>query len=278
MSIDTTTAPAGGAGPGRLKLRLVWALLCAGARWRGFAPGALARLRPYLASRWCGRTTKHPHPLQRPDHHFPGLAARPLHCAADFPWVAALEAAFPVIQAEVTEARRWAHRHQQDLVDRGHWNVLYFHSAGRRVEDGHRLCPRTAAILEAIPGVGDAGQVYLSVLSGGTHIAAHCGPTNTRLRCHLGISVPEGCRIRVGDDCHRWQEGRCLVFDDSFEHEVWHEGVDDRVVLILDVWHPQLSPAEIWALKALSRLSRRNLGYWRRSRRPAQPAVGAALR
>ena len=74
----------------------------------------------------------------------------------------------------------------------------------------------------------------------GTHLAAHCGPSNFRLRCHLGLVVPSGVRIRVGDEVREWEAGKCLIFDDSFEHEVWHDGDEDRVVLICDLWHPDV--------------------------------------
>ena len=54
---------------------------------------------------------------------------------------------------------------------------------------------------------------------------------------------------------HRWTEGAVLVFDDSFEHEVWHNGsatlgsggADDRggrLVLIVDVRHPNAAAIE----------------------------------
>jgi aspartyl/asparaginyl beta-hydroxylase (cupin superfamily) len=70
--------------------------------------------------------------------------------------------------------------------------------------------------------------------------AGHCGPTNARLRLHLGLVVPDGCSIRVGDEVRSWVEGRCLLFDDSFEHEVWNDADEERLVLIVDVWHPDL--------------------------------------
>ena len=31
-----------------------------------------------------------------------------------------------------------------------------------------------------------------------------------------------------------------IIFDDSFEHEVWNETDEPRIVLIVDLWHPQL--------------------------------------
>jgi aspartate beta-hydroxylase len=82
------------------------------------------------------------------------------------------------------------------------------------------------------------GSSFFSSLAAGTHLAAHCGPSNLRLRVHLGLLVPTGCRIRVGDEVREWKQGECLVFDDSYEHEVWHEGEGERVVLIADAWHP----------------------------------------
>ena len=41
-----------------------------------------------------------------------------------------------------------------------------------------------------------------------------------------------------------WQEGKFIVFDDSFEHEVWHKGTELRLVLIVDFWHPELPSHE----------------------------------
>ena len=84
------------------------------------------------------------------------------------------------------------------------------------------------------------GAHFFSRLVAGSHIGAHCGPSNLRLRVHLGLLVPEGTRIRVGDEVRAWREGECLVFDDSYEHEVWHDGAGDRIVLICDMWHPDL--------------------------------------
>ena len=83
-----------------------------------------------------------------------------------------------------------------------------------------------------------------SVLSPGAHIAPHCGPSNARLRAHVTLRHAGGAALRVAREERAWVEGDALVFDDSFEHEVWHNGSDPRAVLILDFWHPQLPAAE----------------------------------
>ena len=78
----------------------------------------------------------------------------------------------------------------------------------------------------------------------GTHVWAHTGPTNCRLRSHLGLVVPENLKIRVGTEERTWEEGKVFVFDDSWEHEVWHNGNSYRLILIVDVWHPELTDEE----------------------------------
>ena len=66
--------------------------------------------------------------------------------------------------------------------------------------------------------------------------------------------MPDGdCAIRVGDDTRRWREGACLVFDDYFEHEAWNRTTEDRIVLIVDLWHPDLSADEVRLLEGLHR-------------------------
>ncbi len=53
--------------------------------------------------------------------------------------------------------------------------------------------------------------------------------------------IPENVFFRVGTETRQWQEGQVLVFDDSFEHEVWHNGTSDRIILSIDVWHPAVT-------------------------------------
>ena len=76
-------------------------------------------------------------------------------------------------------------------------------------------------------------MIYLSKVGPHTHVAPHRAGSNIRLRCHLALSIPEGdCAIRVGDDVHRWKEGKCIVFDDTLEHEIWNRTDEERLVLL----------------------------------------------
>jgi aspartate beta-hydroxylase len=90
-----------------------------------------------------------------------------------------------------------------------------------------------------------------SVLTPGTHILPHRGVTNSRLVVHLPLIVPDDCAIVVGGETHVWQEGRVMIFDDTFEHEAWNRSAQTRGVLILDVWNPYLDDAERDALSLL---------------------------
>ena len=85
-------------------------------------------------------------------------------------------------------------------------------------------------------------MIYYSKLSPNTTISPHCGPTFRRLRIHLGISIPEPDMARLNlwanNQKYTWKEGKAFVFDDSFEHSVDHHGLEDRIVLVVDVVHP----------------------------------------
>ena len=99
----------------------------------------------------------------------------------------------------------------------------------------------SAAIGLAMAG---GGETLFSTLRPGTHLRPHCGSTNTRLTAYLGIVIPPGCSIRAGNEWREWREGEVLVFDDSWEHEVRHRGGEDRVVLLINFWHPELAEHE----------------------------------
>jgi Aspartyl/Asparaginyl beta-hydroxylase len=200
---------------------------------------------------------------------YPDLPSRPWHNPREFPLVGYLESNYPAIRDEILwlAATRF-HRESERISRTGDWDVAFLYERGRRHDAVCAACPVTAHGVEAYPAVRTiAGLIYISRMRAGTHISAHRGPTNLRVRCHLAIKVPRGdCAIRVGEHTQRWQEGRCLVFDDHFVHEAWNHTEEDRIVLIVDLWHPGLSTTEVALLEALhdytyfhaQRLSR----YW----------------
>lgn len=117
--------------------------------------------------------------------------------------------------------------------------------------ENRKLCPKTCALLDSVPRAYE--HAFFSALTPGTHIVPHHGPTNKKLRIHLPLVGVEGSRMRVADAHHEAVEGKALVFDDSFEHEAWHNGPATRFVLIFDVWHPDLSEDEVRFFQFLQR-------------------------
>jgi aspartyl/asparaginyl beta-hydroxylase (cupin superfamily) len=191
---------------------------------------------------------------------YPGLESRPFHDPAEFGVAAYLEQNYAAINAEVTALDPGAfHREAEPIKRRGDWDVLFFSDRGRRNERNCESCPTIAYAIDNFPTMHTiTGLIYLSRLRAGTHIAAHRGPTNFRLRCHLGIVVPDGdCAIRVGGETRHWQEGRCVVLDDYFEHEAWNHTDSDRIVLVCDLWHSGLTDMEVQLLTGLHRFAYR---------------------
>ena len=70
----------------------------------------------------------------------------------------------------------------------------------------------------------------------------------------VAIDIPEDCAIRVGNETHIWQQGKLMIFDDSFEHEAWNKSNENRIVFIFEIWHPELSKIEIEGLQTIMTL------------------------
>ena len=179
---------------------------------------------------------------------YPGLRATPWHEAAAFPIVAALEAASGTISDELTGIDAEAfHREAEPLERDGAWDVFVLYERGVKQPENCARCPATTKIIEGFDTMRTySGLVYFSRMRPGTHIKPHRGPTNLRVRCHLGLVVPEGdCALRVSNETRRWKAGTCLTFEDFFEHEAWNRSVGERIVLVVDLWHPDLSATEV---------------------------------
>ena len=206
--------------------------------------------------------------LQQPtSFYFPGLPQHPFFDPADFAWVAAMEAAVPAIRADLEAVLR-----EEDALEpyvkgdegrpnRGHallgdprWSAYHLFEKGEPLADHAARCPATMAALAQVPMPQIAPRspsAFFSVLRGHTHIPPHNGMLNTRLICHIPLIVPPHCRLRVGNETRTVEAGRAMIFDDSIEHEAWNDSDETRVVLILEIWRPELAEAERRALTAL---------------------------
>ena len=219
------------------------------------------------------RPANYPDPRQYCKFFYvPGLLTTPFFDRALFPWHAELEQHTDVIREELlavmgqpASMRPFLGTNDNEILKeqkllagtRGpaEWNSFFFHRHGEVFEENARRCPRTTDILNGLTAMvrirGHAPEALFSVLTPGSHILKHHGITNTRLVTHLPLITPEECVIRVGGIDYAWEEGRCVTFDDTFEHESWNRSDKVRANLMFDVWHPELTEAERAAIGLL---------------------------
>jgi len=201
--------------------------------------------------------------------YMPGLPTHPYFDRSFFDWMEELESKTDPIRLELRSVlaagdrlepfhgalsdKQLAH-YLANPDGKPNWDSYFFYRHGNRFESHCDECPNTIAALDRVPLARireHAPESMFSVLTPGTHILPHRGVTNTRLVAHLPLIVPENCAIVVGGETHVWQEGRVVVFDDTFEHEAWNRSAETRTVLILDIWNPYLDESERDALTRL---------------------------
>lgn len=205
-----------------------------------------------------------------PTHfHYPGLTEREYHPRARFPWLSKVEAAEPAICEELRAVMQSDRAELVPYLDyREHealaqwrelnrnpdWTAIHLIKKGEVVANNADQCPQTMELLSRLPQpwiAGASANAMFSLLAPGKIIPPHVGVNNARLLCHLPLIVPDGCWFRVGAETRPWREGEAFVFDDTVEHEAANPSDQLRVVMIFDIWHPDLSSAEKQAIAAL---------------------------
>ena len=207
-------------------------------------------------------------PQQPSVFYYPYLAQRQFFERAEFEWTAEIEAATPAIREELLaliETDAEFRPYVEDEPDRPardfhglnndpSWSALYLWKDGKPIEENARRCPRTVEALGRVP-LSRIGRrtpaVLFSRLEPGAHIPPHTGMLNSRLICHLPLIVPKGGWLRVGNETREWEEGKLLIFDDSIEHEAKNPTGELRIILLFDIWRPELSEAERQGISAI---------------------------
>ena len=159
---------------------------------------------------------------------------------------------------EALKSNKYINESESQIRDTGEWKHFPVYNVGKRIDQNCLYAPVTCNFIQEIPQISEnrQGIVKFSLMTSGTHVHTHSGPSNCRLRAHLGLDVPKGnvnlfpassSRLRVLNEYRSWNDGEFLVFDDSFDHEVWHFDPQNRsrLILIIDMWHPSLTEAQI---------------------------------
>jgi aspartyl/asparaginyl beta-hydroxylase (cupin superfamily) len=207
--------------------------------------------------------------LQEPKYYyFPGLPQIEFYERDDFPWLDSVERATDAIRAELLDVLRDpaafapyvtgdANRPRKDqagMLNNPAWSAFYLWKNGEVVAENAARCPKTMEALRDVPlarVTNRSPSILFSLLKPGARIPPHNGLVNTRLICHLPLIVPGQCTFRVGSEVRDWVEGKAWLFDDTIEHEAWNRSDGTRVILLFDVWRPELSLKEREMVSAL---------------------------
>lgn len=202
-------------------------------------------------------------------YYLPELDYHTFYPEQRLPWLAKLEYHTDIITKELqallsTESETFApyihsgiDRPQQGataLLDSRDWTSAYLWEDGRPNAENMAKCPETTRLMNELPLTlieGFAPSVLFSKLDAGARIEPHTGMLNTRLICHLPLVVPDNCALRVGADTRITERGRAWAFDDSINHEAWNGSSAERVILLFDVWRPDVREDERRYIKAL---------------------------
>ena len=249
-----------------------------------------------MAANYVGDVPERPRdPRQRPTFlYFPGLPETPYFERGVFDWYESLEAVTAGIREEASALLEDGARFEPFLGQptagagssylagsgdaRPRWDAHFFWRHGHRYDANCDRTPVTATQLDRLPlgkVPGHGPECLFSILGPGSEIKRHTGVTNTRVVTHLPLIVPRDCAIRVAGVVHGWQPGRCVSFDDTFEHEAWNRSQETRVVLLFDTWNPHLDDAERDAVSQMvTAIGAFNARAWETPADDLQPAAG----
>ncbi len=223
----------------------------------------LARTHPRFAMSFDLAIGKRELHLQQPSrYYYPELPQIQFYDKNDFDWASDIEAATDDIREELMAVLREdsdfppylanvesvPHLNDRQLIDNPAWGAFFFWKNGPFDTNNAARCPKTLAALEKAPLphiTNHTPSALFSLLKAETRIPPHNGMLNTRLICHLPLIVPKDCgALRVGNEERPWVEGELMIFDDSIRHEAWNDSGKTRVVLLFDIWRPELSLEE----------------------------------
>jgi hypothetical protein len=219
---------------------------------------------------------EYPNRFQQPFRLFmPGLVSKPWYNPNQFKWTQELEDSVDLVKQELNSvlcegvfqpylspfdellhaANSATAQHQPELSDirvgikrsvRTEWSAYFLFRDGEWISVNSSLCCNTKRLL-SLTNMG-LGEALFSCLPPKTNIRLHSGGCNVVLTCHLGLIVPESCAIRVGTETRNWEAGKVMIFDDSYLHMAWNHGDRERIILLWDIWHPDLTELEIAAM------------------------------
>jgi len=194
------------------------------------------------------------------EEHVDGLTAKPFWDVLDepeeyFPWAKNLEENFGIIQKEFDAKLKrdeqlfssdsaW----QNQVMGKG-WSAIRLQRLGVWNVENCKEFPETYELLRSLSIPFAVRGVCFARQSPGSGVQPHSDGRNFILTSHLGVKIPKDCWMEVGGERRGWEEGKLTTIDTSFTHSTGNPTEEDRHVLIIDYWHPELTQAETAALE-----------------------------
>jgi beta-hydroxylase len=174
------------------------------------------------------------------------IVRKPVYQCSDFSWIQAIEKNHSEILREYIEIKgnsklsdiNQISDEQKSVVEKDKWFFFPLYAYGIPIQKNLELCPVTAQTIKHITNVT---TVFFSVLTANTYVKPHRGAFKGYLRYHLGVQIPNDfdcCGIRIRNKIYHWENGKSLIFDDTYIHDAWNESSEDRVVLYVDFVRP----------------------------------------
>ncbi|CDW77855.1 aspartyl asparaginyl beta-hydroxylase [Stylonychia lemnae] len=205
----------------------------------------------------------------------PGLRAIPIWDKNEFKWIETLEQNYNILKDELLKmvalgkfvpnkvgAQEGDFNKAEDGIgqkfhEKGKWNIFFIFDSTGVFQENEQYVPKSVQLISKLVPNHRSWALF-SAMSPGGYIKPHNGDETKRLRLILPLIGIDGSSMRVGDEFIYFKEGNAIVFDDSFEHEAWHNGSETRVHLLMDLWHPDFSEEEIQFFSMLDESIRRH--------------------
>lgn len=196
--------------------------------------------------------------VQKAHSYVDSLTAVPWWDPSQFKWAWRLEKEWQVVRDELREALSdgrlengyniWGRPKAETSKHASDWRTLPI--CDRTVWDSTNsaLFPKTCDLLtrSKVPVV----EAFFAQMPPKTDIKPHSDSCNFVLTSHLGIEIPEGeCDLTVGNATVEWRNGQVLLFDTSILHAAENRADKTRYILMMRIYHPELSKTEKAALK-----------------------------
>lgn len=186
---------------------------------------------------------------------YPGLRSQAFWDPAAFPGVKELQDNLPTVLKEYEAASQKLQNDydvaaNESTLHKGGWEWRSLVSKGKLQTGFQLLCPTTSAILQRMPLMTGLpfSYAFFSEMNGGVSIDPHYGPCNLRVRVHMPLIVPSEdpaqCAFTLAGETRPWKVGQPLVFDDCYLHSSKNLTKEKRVLLLFDLWHPELHEEE----------------------------------